>query len=46
MNSMQKHVDVRSALDKMSGGEEEPVEHLKKKNMNFMNVHQVYRRLV
>lgn len=33
---------MRFELDNMSDvGDEEPVEHLKKKNMNFMNLHQV-----
>ena len=37
-----KHAHVRTELDNMSEvADEEPVEHLKKKNMNFMNVHQV-----
>lgn len=33
---------MQEKLDEMSeAGEEEPIEHLKKKNMNFLNVHQV-----
>lgn len=38
---------MHEKLDKMSeAGEEEPIEHLKKKNMNFLNVHQVRMNVV
>lgn len=44
-DSPYKHAHVRTELDNMSEVvDEEPVEHLKKKNMNFMNVHQVRRK--
>ncbi|CAM9385787.1 unnamed protein product, partial [Ectocarpus sp. 12 AP-2014] len=40
-NTTYKHRHMQEKLDEMSeAGEEEPIEHLKKKNMNFLNVHQ------